>query len=226
MDAQKKLRVLRDKWMGCTKCGLSKLRGNASVVFGAGPYNADFLVLMDAPTIEDVEQGVLLCGEAGQLVEDMLLKAEISPTKDVFQTSLVGCRPYVVIPATDDMPERQQDRGPDKSEIDTCWPRVQEIIYLVDPRIIIAMGDEAWKALVATKARGPHTTISSAAGELFETWVPGRLRPVRYPVLATLAPKHLIQNPSVAAHGPIASTIEAFMKAARYVNLLKKDESK
>lgn len=226
MDAQKKLRVLRDKWVGCTKCSLSKLRSNASIVFGNGPYNADFLLLMDAPTIDDVEQGVLLCGEVGQLVSDMLEKADIDPIKEVFQTSLVGCRPFSVIPATEDTPERQQDRGPDKSEIDTCWPRIQEIIYLVDPRIIIAMGDEAWKALVTTKSRGPHTTISSAAGELFDTWIPGRLRQVRYPVLATLAPKHLIQNPSVAAHGPIATTIEAFMKASRYVNLLKKDETK
>lgn len=226
MNAQKKLRVLRDKWMGCTKCGLSKLRGNAEIVFGAGPFDADFLIITEGPTEEDVQQGMLLSGEEGYLVESMLTKADIDPTKNVFRTSLVACRPYVVLPATDDTEERTQGRSPDKTEIEACWPRISEIIYLVDPRIIITMGVESWKAVVSTKHRGPHTKITTAAGELFDTWVPGRLREVRYPVLATLSPKQLIANPSAAAHGPIATTIEAFMKASRYVNELKKEESK
>jgi len=225
-DAHVRLRVLRDRWMGCTKCSLSKIRGNADIVFGAGQYNADYLVLTEAPSQADIEDGILLSGEEGMLVEDMLEKAGISPTKDVFRTSLVACRPFVILPATDDTPERQQDRGPDKTEIDACWPRVQEIIYLVDPRIIIVMGDGPYKAVVSTKARGHHNTISTAAGELFETFVPGRLRPVRYPVIATLSAKQLIANPSVAAHGPIATTIESFMRASRYVGALKKEETK
>jgi len=225
MDAQNRLRVLRDKWMGCTKCSLSKIRNNASIVFGAGPYNADFLVLTDSPTKEDIQTGVTLSGDAGQLVEDMLDKAGIDPLREVFRTSLVACRPYVILPATDNTPEREQERRPDKTEIAACLPRVHEIIYLVDPRIIIAMGDDPWKVLVSTKNRGPHKTISTAAGELFDAWLPGRLRPIRYPVLATVSPKQLIANPSAAAHGPIATTIEAFMKAATYVRMIKKEES-
>lgn len=225
MDAQKKLRVLRDKWLGCTKCTLAKLRGDAEIVFGAGPYNADFLVLTEAPTEDDVQDGVLLSGEEGFLVEDMLKKASIDPVRDVFRISLVACRPYVVLPATEDTPERTQGRTPDKTEMEACWPRLEETIYLVDPRIIIAMGAEPWKALVSTKHRGSHTKISTAAGELFDTWVAGRLRSVRYPVLATFSSKQLVANPSAAAHGPIATTIEAFMKASQYVNYLKKEES-
>lgn len=224
MDAQKKLRVLRDRWLGCTKCSLAKLRGSAEIIFGAGSYNADYLVITEGPSEEDISQNMLLSGDEGQLVEDMLDRAGIDARKNVFYTSIVACRPYVLIPATDDTPERTQSRGPDKAEIEACQPRVEEIAYLVDPRIIIVMGDEPWKALVSTKHRGKHKTISTAAGELFDSWIPGRLRPVRYPVMATLAPKQLIANPSVATHGPIATTIEAFMKASRYVNLLKKKE--
>jgi uracil-DNA glycosylase family 4 len=226
MDAQKKLRVLRDKWSGCTKCTLAKLRGNADIIFGAGPFDADFLILTEGPTEEDVYDGVLLSGAEGSLVEGMLEKAEIDPVKNVFRTSLVACRPYVILPATDTEAARTQGRSPDKTEIEACWPRLEEIIYLVDPRIIIAMGADPWKTLVDPKHRGTHTKVTTAAGELFDTWIAGRLRQVRYPVLATLSPKQLIANPSSAAHGPISTTIEAFMKASRYVSLLKKEESK
>jgi hypothetical protein len=44
--------------------------------------------------------------------------------------------------------------------------------------------------------------------------------------MATLSGHQLIQNPSSAVHGPIATTIEALSKAARYVELLKKEEAK
>jgi len=193
-------------------------------VFGSGAYNADYLIIVDSPSAEDVEQGVLLSGEEGELVEDMLCRAGIDPMKNTFYTSVVGCHPYVLIPATDDSPERVQSRSPDKPEVEACRPRLEKIIYLVDPRIIVAMGDVAWKAVVPGKLRGRHKTISTAAGELFEVWVPGVLRQIRYPCMATLSPKQLVANPSSAAHGPISTTIEALMRASRYVNTLKKKE--
>jgi len=224
MDAQKSLRVLRDKWAGCTKCGLAQLRGGAPVIFGAGHFRSDFLLIVDAPTSEDLSDGVLLSGEPGQLVEDMLTQAGIDPAKNVFRTALVGCRPFVVLPATDDTPERQQDRHPDKTEIETCSPRLMESIYLVDPRVIITMGDEAWKSIVPPKNRNKKNTIAQAAGELFEISLPGRTRSITYPVLATLSPAQIVANPSQAAHGPITTTIEAFMRIRLYVETLKKDE--
>lgn len=224
MDAQKSLRVLRDKWAGCTKCSLAQHRGSASVIFGAGHFRADFLLIVDSPTADDISDGLLLSGESGQLVEDMLAQAGIDPAKNVFRTSLVGCRPFIVLPATDDTPERQQDRTPDKTEVEACSPRVLESIYLVDPRIIITMGDGPWKSLVPPKSRNKRNTIAQAAGELFDTEIPGRLRSVRYPVLATLSPAQIVANPSQAAHGPITTTIEAFMRARLYVETLKKDE--
>jgi len=224
LNTATKLKVLRDKWIGCTKCGLCKLRQSPDIVFGSGPYDADFLLLTDAPGEYDVECGTLLMGEEGQLVEDMLSKSNINPSK-IFRVSVVGCRPYVVVPETENSPERIQDRSPRKEEIDACWTRVQEIIYLVDPRIIIAMGDEAFRALVHVKSRSRHKSTSTAVGDLFDAWVPGRLRAVRYPVIATLSPRQLVANPSAAAHGPIATTLDAFMKASKYVSTIKKEET-
>jgi uracil-DNA glycosylase family 4 len=224
MNAQKKLRVLRDAWSGCTKCSLAKLREGTPPLFGAGPAKSDFLLLVEAPLKEDTEEGVILGSVGGRLIEDLLIEAGIDPVKNVFRTSIVACRPYVVLPATEDMEERIQDRSADKSEADACFPRVQEIIYLVDPYLIIAMGDTPWKMLVSTKARGHATTAVTAAGNLYETQIPGRVRPLRYPVLATLSPAQLVANPAASEHGPIATTLAAFMRAAKYVNTVKKEE--
>lgn len=224
MDPRKKLTVLRDQWKDCTRCGLSKLREHHAVVFGAGSYNADFLLITESPTDTDVIDSLTLTGPEGRLVEDMLNEASIDPVNNVFRTSLVGCRAYTIIPATDEMEARVQDRGPDKVEVESCHPRLMEIIYLVDPRLIITMGEEPWKALIPAKNRGSTNTIARAAGNLFEAFVPGRVRMVRYPVMATLSPKQLVSNPSTAQHAPIATTMAAFLKAYQYVEFLKEEE--
>ena len=224
MDAKKRLLVLRDRWTGCTRCGLSKLRGSNPVVFGAGPYNADYLIITEAPSEKDVEQNLTLSGDEGMLFEDIMVDAGIDPARRVFRTSLVACRPYVVLPATEDTPERIQDRTPDKTEVEACSARITEIIYLVDPRLIIALGDGPWKTLIPTKHREGKTTITNAAGSIFSTYIPGRLRAVRYPVLALLPPKQLIANPSPADHAPMATTKYALEHAERYIQHLKEDE--
>lgn len=226
MDAVHKLRVLRDGWRGCTRCGLAKLRGDSRVVFGSGNAGADILLVLPPPTLDDVNQGMGLSDEAGRLLEDLLLEAGIDPAKDIFRTNVVGCRPYVVIPATDDFPERIQDRKVVKEEISACSPRVEEIIYMVDPRLIIAAGEEAWDSLVIPKVRAPDNTITAAAGKLYYTHIPGKLRAVRYPVMAIEAPLKLTANPSSAKHGPISTTLKYLMNAKKYIDLINKDESR
>jgi uracil-DNA glycosylase family 4 len=226
MDAVQRLRVLRDNWRECKKCELSKLRGDNRVVFGSGNAGADILLVLPPPTQADVQENMGLSDAAGQLIEDMLMEAGLDPVKDVFRTNVVGCRPYVVLPATEEQEERIQDRKVVKAEVSACSPRVEEIIYLVDPKLILAFGEEAWEALVIPKVRAPETTITAAAGKLYYTYVPGRFRPIRYPVMALEAPLKLVANPSAAAHGPIATTLKYIMQAKKYVDLINKDEAR
>lgn len=223
-DVARKLTVLQDQWDGCTQCELSELRPGKHIVFGAGPANADILLLSDAPTEGAANAGMPLVGELGEVFDEVLEASGIDPRR-VFRLTLVGCRPYVVIPATEVEEEHIRDRTPRKEEIQACWPRVSEIIYLVDPRIIVAMGDTAWKTLVPTKDRARNmTTIAKAQDTLFSTTIPGRIRPVTYPVMAVLSPKQLVANPSAADHGPIATTAKALNRVARYVSWIKRNE--
>ncbi len=223
MNPLDRLRSLREQWTGCTNCGLSKLRKDPTIVFGSGSASANFLIVTEAPTQEDVDTGVPLSGEDGDFVNSVLRNCGISQ-EDTFRTTTVACRPYVVLPATEETQETVRSRSPQLDEVNACKPRLKAIIYAVDPRIIIAMGDIPWKTLVTTKDRGHMKNVVQAAGTLFETWVEGRVRPVRYPVIAVMSPEQVAANPSTAQHGPIVTTLEAVRRAATYVNWLKKEE--
>jgi uracil-DNA glycosylase family 4 len=196
----------------------------AGVVFGSGSLKADFVIVKGAPTAEEVRMGATLSGDDGNLIEELLMEAGIDPIKDVYRTPVVGCRPYVVLPATDDVEEQLQDRPPSKEEKSACSKRLQQIIYNVDPRIIITMGGEAWTSVVTAKDRQPFKKITAAAGKLFEAWIPGVFQQVRYPVLVTESPEKLLANPSTAAHGPINMTLKYFTLAKKYVEFQKRAE--
>lgn len=226
MDASKELKVLKEAWIECERCDLARTRRKGGILFGQGPYNADYLVITDAPSEDDMMQGYPMSDSAGQLVIGLLNEAGIGVKNNVFFTSAVGCRPFTIVPATEEVEAREQDREPTKEELQSCHPRLNEIAYLVDPRIIIAMGPLSWKSCVLPKDRQRFTKIASAAGEIFDAWIHGRVGPVRYPVMATLSAGQIIKNPSSAAHAPLAATLESLIKAARYVESLKKEERK
>lgn len=225
MDAEKRLHVLSDEWTGCTRCGLSELRSGPRIVFGDGPCDADVMMITDAPDAIDMEVGVLFAGDYGRLLGDIAHSAGVR-FDDIFCTALVGCYPYTEVEDPDDEDRViVHTRPPDSEEIEACSARLNSIIYAVDPRLIIAMGDLPWKTLVRAKDRGRgNTSIKKAQGKIFRTYIPGVYREVAYPVLATLSPKQLINNPSKAKHGPIPSTTRWLRAAANYIDQLHEFE--
>lgn len=226
MSKTSSLRMLKEEWADCDLCSLVQLRNGAQPVFGTGKASADILIVTDAPSASDVWEGSSLTGEIGEAFRTVCAAAGID-FKTLFRTSLVACRPFVTIPATEDDRERDQDRRPAKAEIDACTPRLLELIYHIDPRLIITAGFGSFKALVKTKDRGrDSTTIGKAQGKLCDAYIPGRVYPIRYPVLALLPPEQMLNNPSTATHGPIATTTEALHGAARYLRWLKQNEKK
>ena len=222
MGAKTPLDVIQDEWDGCSKCNLAALRdGEDRVVFVGGSARPDYLFVCDAPEEEDMRAGVPLMGRHGEILYNMIKKVEY---EDYAVTTAVGCRAYTVLPPIDDQPEQVRDRDPSTDEVEECRPRLDRMIYALDPRLIFAVGQVAWKALVKPKDRGGHNVLSDAAGELTSTYIQGRARPVRYAVMPLLPPKQIIANPTSADHGPIATTLEALIRARTYVNAIKKDE--
>lgn len=223
MDTKAVLRVLQKEWGDCARCNLATLRSNKDrIVFGTGSITPDYLFVYDAPEEGDMRDGTPLMDRHGEILHNLIKKAEY---ESFAVTTVVGCRPYTVLPAIDDQPEQIRDRDPSTEEVDECKPRLDRIIYALDPRLIFAVGPVSWKALVKPKDRGGHNVLSDAAGELTSTYIEGKVRPVRYPVMPLLPPKQIIANPTSAEHGPIATTLEALIRAKTYISMLKKDET-
>lgn len=225
MNEDKALRALNREWKGCEACSYHELRVGAKIVFGAGSTSADYMFIGSHPNLNDEKAGAPYMGDQGDLLFALAESAEID-LEDVYMTYAVSCVPKVIIPETETEEERLEVIYPDKGNWEACSPRLQEQIYIVDPRIIVTFGETPLKALNARDNTGKRPPkMSEAHGKLYDIRIPGRTGAMlRYPVMSALAIDYLIKNPSEAAHGPIASVQEALTRARTYVEWVKEHE--
>jgi uracil-DNA glycosylase len=105
----------------CDRCP----RGNLMPVLGSGHPQADVLLLKHAPTAAEVEEGVAFYGRAGTALMKSLRRLDIDPLA-VYGTLCVKCP---VADTTLAAPE--------------CIARLVEEIAIVQPKIVVVMGEEA-----------------------------------------------------------------------------------
>ena len=104
-------------------------RGNVMPVQGSGHPQADIMMLKHAATPAEIEEGVAYYGRAGNALMKSFKRLSIDPIV-VFGTLCVKC------PLTD----------PTEAS-DPCVERIAEEIAIVQPRIVVVMGDEALEVL-------------------------------------------------------------------------------
>jgi uracil-DNA glycosylase family 4 len=104
-------------------------RGNVMPVQGSGHPQADILMLKRSATPSEIEEGVAFYGRAGNALMKSFKRLAIDPIV-VFGTLCMKC------PLTD--PTQASD---------SCIARVAEEIAIVQPRIIVVMGEEALETL-------------------------------------------------------------------------------
>ena len=132
----------------CTRCRLSS--GRTQVVYGVGNPDADLMFIGEGPGYHEDKQGEPFVGAAGQLLNRML--AEIGIDRgDVYINNVILCRP-------------PGNRDPLPDEIESCTPWLQERIALVDPRVMVTLGNFATRFIL-----GRPVSISRVRGERF-TW--------------------------------------------------------
>ncbi len=119
----------------CEKCKLAK--GRTQVVYGVGDPNADLMFIGEAPGKNEDEQGEPFVGAAGQLLNRMLAEIGIA-REQVYIANVVKCRP-------------PGNRDPEQDEIDSCTPWLIEQISLIQPRIIVTLGNWATKFVLQTQ---------------------------------------------------------------------------
>jgi uracil-DNA glycosylase len=104
-------------------------RGNVMPVQGSGHPQADIMMLKRSATPSEIEEGVAFYGRAGNALMKSFKRLAIDPIV-VFGTLCVKC------PLTD--PTQASE---------ACIARVAEEIAIVQPRILVVMGDEALDVL-------------------------------------------------------------------------------
>ena len=149
-------------------------RGARNTVFADGNPAARVLVLGEAPGAEEDREGRPFVGRAGQLLDRMFAAIGLSRTSPDAQQAL-----YI----TNVMPWRPPgNRDPEPAEIAMMLPFVERHIALVDPQVIVVMGNTPLFALTGGKgilrARG---TWGQALGK---------------PLLPMTHPAYLLRNPS------------------------------
>ena len=129
----------------CTRCPLAK--GRTQVVFGVGSPAADLLFVGEGPGREEDLAGEPFVGRSGKLL-DRLMWEEVGLTRaECYIANVVKCRP-------------PQNRDPAPGEIEACRPYLEEQIDLIDPIVIVTLGNFATKLLLETHQGHPRAARS------------------------------------------------------------------
>jgi uracil-DNA glycosylase len=123
--AIRELNQLTREVQSCDHCP----RGNLMPVLGSGHPQADIFLLKYAPMPAEIEEGVAFYGRAGSALMKSFKRLGIDPLA-VYGTLLIKCP----VPDTDlSAPE--------------CRARVLEELAIVQPRIVVVMGEQALEEL-------------------------------------------------------------------------------
>jgi DNA polymerase len=107
-------------------------------VFSRGNPDAKLCFVGEAPGADEDAQGLPFVGRAGQLLDRMIGAMGLAPDRDVYVCNILKCRP-------------PGNRRPEPEETATCIPYLHEQLDLVNPRVIVALGNTAVGALLETK---------------------------------------------------------------------------
>jgi len=119
----------------CTRCQLAQ--GRTQVVFGVGNPHADLMFVGEAPGRQEDLQGEPFVGRSGQLLDKMVWE-EMGLTRDRFYiANTVKCRP-------------PGNRDPQPAEITACGPWLEAQVDLIDPKVVVTLGNFAAKLLLDT----------------------------------------------------------------------------
>ena len=120
----------------CTRCPLAATRTN--VVFGTGDPTTGLVFVGEAPGRDEDLKGEPFVGRSGQLLDRLVLE-ELGLTRDRFYiANIVKDRP-------------PGNRDPLPLEIEACRPWLEAQLDLIDPKVVVTLGNFATKTLLGTK---------------------------------------------------------------------------
>jgi uracil-DNA glycosylase len=125
---------LRELIGDCHRCPLGDTR--TTLVFGVGDPHARVMLVGEAPGRNEDLNGEPFVGAAGQLLNELLTHAGLERS-DVYIANVLKCRP-------------PGNRDPEQTEIETCTPFLREQIRVIDPDVLVTLGNFATKFVLKT----------------------------------------------------------------------------
>lgn len=138
--------ALKQQYSTCTKC-LNLCNSRTQVVFGSGNKEADVLFVGEAPGANEDKQGIPFCGMSGKILTELLSTIGLN-REDIFITNTILCRP-------------QDNRNPAKEEVENCRERLDKLIEIMQPKVIVTIGNFATERIIG------KTGIKSIRGKIF-----------------------------------------------------------
>ena len=166
--------TLEEKVKGCEKCPLCNSRTQS--VFGEGAKKTELMFVGEGPGADEDMQGLPFVGRAGQLLSQILTAAGIE-REEVYITNVIKCRP-------------PQNRVPSVEECSACNDYLFAQISLVQPKILVTLGNTPTKWLLKTT----HEGITQLRGKWFD-WYGIKLMPMFHP-------SYLLRNQSRKVGSP------------------------
>jgi DNA polymerase len=199
MDGAALLDELRAEALVCTRCPLAATR--TQVVFGVGDPAADLMFVGEGPGEHEDLLGEPFVGASGNLLTTLI--EDIGQSRQtVYIANVVKCRP-------------PGNRDPRPDEIAACRPWLERQLELIDPKVVVTLGNFAMKLLLdttegITRMRGREYAYRDGRAVLIPTFHPAAVLRQRGDALARMRAdlvmaKRAIQRGRTADAGAEAS---------------------
>ena len=144
--------------------------GNArSLVFGEGSFHSRLMMIGEAPGEQETLKGRPFVGKAGKNLDDFLALSGMNRA-EMYITNTVKYRPVKRSAAGNTV-----NRAPTQEEISLGLPFLRRELALVDPEVVVTLGNVPLRALL-----GRQATIGALHGQ-WQMWEGRRLYPLYHP---------------------------------------------
>ncbi len=163
------LTMLQQSILDCHLCDLSKSRRQS--MCGYGNAQAEIMIVDAYVSESEDEQNAYYVGRSGLSLKNMVEKVLMKHIEDVYITHAVKCKPL-------------HSHEPSVSEFDSCKAYLFKQIELIQPKIIIALGEKAYRFIT-----DDTTPFEQVRGE--------RVHFSNFSLIPIYHPGYLLRNPSL-----------------------------
>jgi DNA polymerase len=224
-DKERAVLSVFSKWIDCEKCELGKLRKNkfketsgycGNMVFGDGNVDADMVILGIGPGEQEDQQGLPFVGDSGYILDDYLSHVKMR-RDELFIMNTVACRPFSKALDFKTKKLREENRDPTALESMTCRPMWQDVLYIIDPLVVVSMG----KPAVAEAAGKRGVSMRDVQGTVMTCTVPGKAVPVVYTNIPMYHPAYLSRSGDTFHAGPWHQALIAWKRAVYFLDQMR-----